>query len=139
MYLVLAFFDHIPPILFASPAFPAAFSHLIASLTVSSSQVTNSALDLLSSISKLGASSQYQHVANGVLAQFGSALLPLTLQGVVQGFPEESLDYVTEILQATVAARGAETEPWIQSAVAGIPGHVVPTAEKTRFLGEVHA
>ena len=139
MHLVLAYFDNVPSILFSSSAFPAAFSHLIASLTVSSSQVTNTALDLLSSVSKLAVSSQYSHVATGVLTQFGSVLLALTLQGVVQGFPEESLHYVTEILQATVAARGTETEPWIQSAVSGIPGHIVPTAEKTRFLEEVHA
>lgn len=138
VHLVLAFFDGVPSILFASPVFPTAFSHLIASLTTSGSSITLTALDLLASISKLAASPLYSTAVIGALTQFGSVLVALSLQGVVHGFPEDSLEYVIEITQAVVAAKGAEAETWIQSAVAGIPGHIVPAAEKARFLEDVH-
>ena len=62
----------------------------------------------------------------------------LVLQGLIQDFPEDSMDEIERILVGTLGVSGPEGEGWAAEALAGIPGHVVPVSDRAVFLNELH-
>jgi hypothetical protein len=59
------------------------------------------------------------------------------LQGLIQDFPEDSMEEIERILVGTLGVCG-EGEGCIGEALAGVPGHLVPVGDRGVFMGELH-
>jgi transportin-3 len=139
VHLLMAYITHVPNVSLYSPFFHLAFSRTLAALTCPAPETILICLDTLSLVSQRFATEEYRPLLQPVFAQYGKAVLMLVLGGVVQGYPEEGVDQVHEIVAATVFAVPAhEAGEWVAGAIGALPGNVVPPADKQAFLAEVH-
>ncbi len=116
-------------------------AHTLSALTCPNPDTILIALDVLQHLSQLlGEGPAYQAHIQPVFQQYGQAILGLVIGGVVQGYPDEALSQGKIIVNAVceVGRASGQTDSWMSEAVAQIPGHVVPTAEKQAFLQEIH-
>jgi hypothetical protein len=72
-----------------------------------------------------------------IFHQYGKAIISIVLQGVVQDFPEETLDEVEKIVAATISVGGGEVEAWAGEALMSVPGHVLPQSDRQAFIVEL--
>ena len=139
VHCFMAYLTSLPNLMLSSPALSQAVSHTLAALTCPAPETTLICLDTLSLLAQRLSHAQFRPVLQPIFAQFGKAILAIALGGVVQGHPEDALEPTQVILGATVqCAPPAEVELWAREAIASLPGHVVPAAEKEIFLRELH-
>lgn len=133
-HALISFLTFLPPVTFSSPALHLATSHTLSALTCPAPPITSVALDVLGIL----AQNMNEAQLPPIFVQYGKAILTLCLGGVVQDFPEGTVDPVKEIVGAVCqAAPPAEVEVWAQEAMASVPGHVLPLADKQAFLAEL--
>ena len=135
VHCFMSYLTHLPDITLASSLLPLATAHTLSALTCPAPETILICLDTLALLSQRLPQPQIQPV----FQQYGKIILSLTLLGVVQGFPEDGLDQVQQIVSATVVcAPPAEVEAWVGETMSEIPGHVVPSSEKQILLRELH-
>ncbi|KAK8864138.1 hypothetical protein IAR55_001384 [Kwoniella newhampshirensis] len=140
VHLVMAYLNSIPDLTLSSSLLHLAVSHTLAALTCPAPETILISIDTLAMLSKHLVQPQHHNQLQPIFAQYGKVILVLIIGGVVQGFPEDALDQVQEILQTTAATLPPDVvEGWVAEAVQGFPGHAVPVSEKQAFLQDVHA
>ncbi len=139
VHCFMSYLTNLPDIILSSPVLPVATAHTLSALTCPAPETSLICLDTLALLSQRLSHPPHQPQLQPVFQQYGKVILSLTLSGVVQGFPEDGLDQIQQIVGATVqCAPPADIEGWIDEAMGEIPGHVVPSGEKQNFRREVH-
>jgi transportin-3 len=138
VHTFMAYLTQIPETILNSSALQLALSQTISALTCPAPETTLVCLDTLVLVTSHLGDPRYTPHLQPLLAQFGSVLVGLLVAGVVGGFPEEGVEQVRTVLGAlSVCAPAEEVYGWLNGAVGQIPGHVVPTLEKEKFLTDV--
>ncbi|ORY31770.1 armadillo-type protein [Naematelia encephala] len=138
VHCFMAYLNALPAVL-SSPVIPHAVQHTLSALTLPASETIFASLDTLALLSQRLSHAQYQPVLRPVFGQYGEVIAGLTIGGIVQSFPEDSLDQVQQILGATLScAEPAVAGAWVMKAIESLPGNVLPAVEKQKFVGEVH-
>ncbi|BEJ17243.1 hypothetical protein CspHIS471_0606440 [Cutaneotrichosporon sp. HIS471] len=139
VHCFMAYIDDLPQQTLASPALPQAVSHTLAAIMCPAPQTILVCLGTLHMLAKRLTDGQNQAQLQPIFAQFAKPLLSLVLQGIVQGYPEEGFEQTPLIIQATVSSvPAAEAETYATEALSEIPGHVLPAADKTKFIHALH-
>lgn len=139
VHCFMSYLTNLPTTILSSPLLPLATAHTLSALTCPSPETTLICLDTLALLAQRSSHPQSQPLLQPVFQQYGKAILSLTLSGIVQGYPEDGLDQVQQIVAATVqCAPPADVEVWAREAMSEIPVHVVPSGEKETFLRELH-
>ncbi|WVQ84216.1 hypothetical protein IAT38_006367 [Cryptococcus sp. DSM 104549] len=139
VHLFMAYLRALPDPTLASPLLPLAISHTLATLTCPAPETQLVALDALARLAARLASPAHLAQLQPIFAQYGKPLVGVALQGVVAGFPEDSVEAVHDLLEAMAAHLPAEAvDEWVREGVDGIGGHVVPVADKQAFVREIH-
>lgn len=150
VHCFMAYLTALPELTLSLPLLHLAVSHTLAALTCPAPETVLISLDVLTSLCRLvkpptpsSPQSPYQATLEPIFAQYGSAIIKLTIGGVVQGFPEDCMEQVKEIVETTLMACAGGVAPdvlesWVREAIDGIPGYVVPQNDRVAFLGEVH-
>lgn len=139
VHCFMAYIHALPDQTLASPALSQAVSHTLAAIMCPAPQTILVCLDTLNLLSQKLQQPQYQALVQPVFAQYAKGIMSLVLQGIVQGYPDDGFDQAPGIIQAAVTSiPGAEAESYATNALAGIPGHALPTADKSKFVHELH-
>ena len=139
VHCFMSFLTNLPNTALSSPLLPLAASHTLTALTCPASETTLICLDTLAHLAQQLSHPNTQSLIQPVFRQYGKAILSLTLSGVVQGFPEDGLDQVHQIVGATsLCAPPNDIEAWATEAMGEIPGYAVPLTDKQNFIRELH-
>jgi transportin-3 len=140
VHTFIAYITFLPHATLSSPLLHLAVSHTLAALSCPAPETNLVCLDALAILSKRLGEQAFQSTLQPIFAQYGKAIVALLIQGMVADFVEDGLDQVQTVLAATVVCAPAqEVDGWVVEAVGGIAGHIVPLAEKQRFLEGVRA
>ena len=134
VHCLLAYLNTAPALTLSLPSLSLCVSHTLSALTCPAPEIVQVSLDVLAKLALLLPSS---HSLQPTFHQYGKGIISIVLQGVVQDFPEESLDEVEKIVAATISVGGGEVEGWVGDALAGVPGHVLPQSDRQAFITEL--
>lgn len=138
VHTLMAYMTYLTHPTLSSTSLPTAVSHTLAALTCPAPETILVCLDALALLAKNLQDSSLQPRIQPVFQQYGKAIVSLSVNGMVSVFPEDGLGAVQEVLAATVVCAPAqEVLSWFATALEGIPGHVVPVAEKPKFMEKV--
>jgi transportin-3 len=139
VHCFMAYIDDLPQQTLTSPVLAQAVSHTLAAIMCPAPQTILVCLDTLNMLARRMLDGQYQAQLQPIFAQFAKPILSLVLQGIVQGYPDDGFDQAPLIIQAVVSSvPGAQAESYATEALAGIPGHVLPPGDKTKFIHALH-
>lgn len=130
----MAYLTTVPDLTLSIPSLPLAISHTLSALSCPAPEVIRVSLDVLAKLASLLSTAP---ALQPIFHQYGKGILSLILQGVVQDFPEDGSDEVEKVIVATITVGGAESEAWAAEALAGVPGHVLPQADRQVFVTEL--
>lgn len=140
VHCFMAYMTALPQQTLASPAVATAVSHTLAALHCPASETILICLDTLNLLAQRMQHAEFQASLQPVFAQSAKPILSLVLAGIVDGYPEHGFDMVPVILQATVVAvPPAEAQTFATEALAGIPGHALPPADKQQFIVDLQS
>lgn len=138
VHCFMAYIHAMTPQTLSSPALSQAVSHTLAALLCPAPQTVLVCIDTLNVLAERMQLPQYQPLVQPVFAQYAKGILSLVLQGIVQGYPEDGFDQSPLIIQGVVTSvPAAEAESYTTEALSGIPGHVLPSADKEKFVHEL--
>lgn len=130
----MSYLTTIPTLTLTFPSLPLAITHTLSALSCPSPSIIRIALDVLAKL----ASFLPHPSLTPIFQQYGKAIVTLVLQGLIQDFPEDSMEEIEKILVGTLAVSGAEGEGWVGEALGGVAGTVVPVGDRGVFMGELH-
>lgn len=133
-HCLMAYLNTVPALTLSLPSLSLCISHTLSALSCPAPEIIRTSLDVLAKLSLLLPSA---HALQPIFHQYGKAIISIVLQGVVQDFPEESLDEVEKIVTATISVGSGEVEGWAGEALMGVPGHVLPQSDRQAFITEL--
>lgn len=142
---ILQFVLRSPATLRATPQLANIIELALAATLLPSPHIVMTALELIEDLlqgalrngdtSQATASPADHPVLQAVVQQFGQKILVMTLQGIVQDYPEDSQEPVTAIVKSLCGLAPPDTiRQWIAFAIDGVPGHVIPVNSKQEML-----
>jgi transportin-3 len=135
----MAYLNTLPALTLSLPSLPLAITHTLSALSCPAPEIIRISLDVLAKLSDLLQSHPQGPSALGpAFHQYGKGIISIILAGVVQNFPEDSMEEVEKVLLGTVSVAGGESEEWAKEGLASVPGHVIPQADRLAFLQELH-
>jgi transportin-3 len=131
----MAYLNAVPALTLSLPSLSIAITHILSSLSCPAPEIIRISLDVLA---KLSDASPSQPPLQAIFSQYGKGIITLVLQGLIQDFPEDCMDEIEKILVGTMGVVGSQGEAWAGEALGSVPGHLVPVADRSAFLAELH-
>ena len=133
-HLLMSYLTTTPSLTLSLPSLPIAITHVLSSLSCPSPSIIRISLDVLSKL----ATSLPNLTLNPIFQQYGKGIITLVLQGLIQDFPEDSMEEIERIVVGTLGVCGSEGEGYVGEALSGVGGNVVPANDRGVFMGELH-
>lgn len=132
---IVSYLKRTPAILMSSSALPSVFDLILSALTLPAPETVICALELVIDLLKIGTadSSPYLTIITNAVKTYGERIIGLSLNGMVQDYPEESHEYVIDALKEMVKMCPAEAKAWTEAGIDKLPGHVAPPSDKQEF------
>lgn len=138
-HLFYAYLSSMPQLTLSSSALQPAVVLCLLALSCPLPETQMLALDTLVALGEKVSHAQWGPVVGPIFAHCGETIFSLSIEGVVNSFPEDSWPRVSDILSATArVAQPMEVEGWATKAVTAIPAHLLPASVRQEFLGQVH-
>ncbi|ORX37045.1 armadillo-type protein [Kockovaella imperatae] len=135
----MSYLTHLSDATVPSPCLSTATHMTINALACPAPETIIIALDTLATLSQRLSHPQFQPLIQPIFAQWGKHLMIILLSGITQGFPEDVLEQVRDILTRVSQCSPPEAvEAWTVEGLEKIPGNLLPQNEKQAFVSKMH-
>jgi transportin-3 len=138
VHLVMSYLTHLPALTLTHPSLAQSLSLTLTAVTLPAPETILGSLDVLSLLSQKLQNPQFQPYLQPIFAQYGKVMIGLLLKGLIEGFPEDGVESVADVIGGVCAVGGWEVEAWVKEGLEGVEAGRLPIAEREKFCIEIH-